>query len=266
MIRNLGANRILWLLNALLSLIAAFAGVLRPGIYSRVVSTEILPGVISQDWLTVLAGFILLFFTLRGNQADPKKQITILGPLGYLFYAYGIYAIEQVYNVLYFLYLAIFGLSFYSLIYAVASIPTEILQAVEVPGPIRKISVGFSLFIAVLFSLLWIAMLVPLIQSGQRIEYKYSIYILDLSFIMPAFAILALMAARNRGLGLILTPALYILGATLLFPVGLGEIIKPFFNLPVNLSEVPLYFGISILFFILAAIYLRNLKIHASSS
>jgi hypothetical protein len=161
MIRNLGTNRILWLLNSLLSLIAAFAGVLRPGIYSRVVSTEVLPGVISQDWFT---------------------------------------------------------------------------------------------------------MLVPLIQFGQRIEYQYSIYILDLSFIMPTFAILAFMAAKNRGLGLILTPALYILGATLLFPVGLGEIIKPFFNLPVNLSEVPLYFGISILFFMLAAIYLRNLKIPAPSS
>jgi hypothetical protein len=263
MIRNLGTNRILWLFNAFLSLVAAFSGVLRPGIYSRVVSSEILPGVISQDLLTILAGFMLLFFTLRGNQENPKNQIAILGLLGYLFYAYGIYAIEQVYNVLYFLYLAIFGLSFYSLIYAVASFRQEILQEVEVRGPIRKTSVGFSLFIAILFSLLWIAMLMPLIQSGQRIEYTYSIYILDLSFIMPAFAILAVMTATNRGLGLILTPALYVLGATLLFPVGLGEIIKPFFNLSTDLSGVPLYFGISILFFVLVVIYLRDLKIPA---
>jgi hypothetical protein len=263
MIQNLGRNRILWLFNATLSLIAAFSGVLRPSIYSAVVSAEILPGVISQDLLTVLAAVILLFFTLRGDQENSKKQIAILGLLGYLFYAYGIYAIEQVYNVLYFLYLAIFGLSFYSLIYAVASIRREILEEVQVRGPIRKTSVGFSLFIAILFSVLWIAMLVPLIQTGQRIEYTYSIYILDLSFIMPAFAILAVMTARNRGLGLLLTPALYILGATLLFPVGLGEIIKPFFNLPIDLSGVPLYFGISVLFFVLVVIYLRNLKIPA---
>ena len=168
-------------------------------------------------------------------------------------------------NVLYFLYLAIFGLSFYSLIYAVASLRPEILQEVEVHGPIRTMSVGFSLFIAILFSLLWIVMLVPLIQAGQKIEYTYSIYILDLSFVMPAFAILAVMTAKNRGLGLVLTPALYVLGTTLLFPVGLGEIIKPFFNLPIDPSGAVLYFGISILFFVIAVIYLRNLKIPANA-
>jgi hypothetical protein len=266
MIRNLGTNRILWLFNAFLSLIAAFVGVFRPGIYSRVVSSEILPGVISQDLLTLLAAVVLLFFALRGKQENAKKHIAILGLVGYLFYAYGIYAIEQVYNVLYFLYLAIFGLSFYSLIYAVASLRPEILQEVEVRGPTRTISVGFSLFIAILFSLLWIAMLVPLIQAGQKIEYTYSIYILDLSFVMPAFAILAVMTARNRGLGLVLTPALYILGSTLLFPVGLGEFIKPLFNLPIDPSGVVLYFGISILFLVLAVIYLRNLKIPAKAA
>ena len=31
-------------------------------------------------------------------------------------------------------------------------------------------------------------MLVPLIQAGQRIEFTYSIFNLDLSFIMPAFS------------------------------------------------------------------------------
>jgi predicted Abi (CAAX) family protease len=61
----------------------------------------------------------------------------------------------------------------------------------------------------------------------------------------PAFAILAFMSARNRGLGLILTLALYVLGATLLFPVGLPEFIKPFFVLPTSLGGLALYLGIS---------------------
>jgi hypothetical protein len=51
----------------------------------------------------------------------------------------------------------------------------------------------------------------------------------------------------------------------LLFPVGLGEIIKPFFNLPIDPSGAVLYFGISILFFVIAVIYLRNLKIPANA-
>lgn len=261
MIRNIITNKILWLLNALLSFIAAFIGVFRPGIYSQVVSREVLPGVISQDLLTIFAAVLLLFFTLRVKEEDAKIQIAILGILGYLFYAYGIYAIERVYNILYFLYLAIFGLSFYSIVYGVASIRREILQVVELGDRIRKISTGFSLFVAILFSILWIVMLVPLIQAGQRIEFFYSVFILDLSFIMPAFVILAGMSARKRGLGLVLTPALYVLGFTLLFPVGLGEFIKPFYNLPVDPSGAVLYLGIAALFLILTVFYLRDLKI-----
>ena len=262
MIRNLRANKILWLLNAFLSLIAALIGVLNPDIYSEVVGREILPGVISQDLLTVLAAIVLLFFTIGMKEEDAKKQIAILGILGYLFYAYGIYAIERVYNVLYFLYLAIFGLSFYSIVYGVASIRPEILEEVELRDPIRKISVGFSLFVAILFSILWIVMLVPIIQAGQRIEFTYSIFILDLSFIMPAFFILAGMTAKKRRLGLVLTPALYVLGFTLLFPVGLGEFIKPFYNLPVDPFGVVLYLGIAALFLVLAVIYVRDLRIN----
>jgi hypothetical protein len=261
MIRNLGANKILWLLNAILSLIVALIGVLNPDIYSEVVSRQILPGVISQDLLTILAAVVLLLFTLGMKEEDAKKQIAILGILGYLFYAYGIYAIERVYNALYFLYLAIFGLSFYSIVYAVASIRPETLQEVELRDLIRKISLGFSLFVAILFSILWIVMLVPLIQAGQRIEFTYSIFILDLSFIMPAFFILAGMTAKKRGLGLVLTPALYVLGFTLLFPVGLGEFIKPFYNLPIDPFGVVLYLGIAALFLVLAVIYLRDLRI-----
>ena len=60
--------------------------------------------------------------------------------------------------------------------------------------------------------------------------------------------------------------ALYVLGSTLLFPVGLGEFIKPLFNLPIDPSGVVLYFGISILFLVLTVIYLRNLKIPAKAA
>jgi hypothetical protein len=143
----------------------------------------------------------------------------------------------------------------------VASIRPETLQEVELRDLIRKISLGFSLFVAILFSILWIVMLVPLIQAGQRIEFTYSIFILDLSFIMPAFFILAGMTAKKRGLGLVLTPALYVLGFTLLFPVGLGEFIKPFYNLPIDAFGVVLYLGIAALFLVLAVIYLRDLRI-----
>jgi hypothetical protein len=79
---------------------------------------------------------------------------------------------------------------------------------------------------------------------------------------MPAFFILAGMTAKKRRLGLVLTPALYVLGFTLLFPVGLGEFIKPFYDLPIDPFGVVLYLGIAALFLVLAVIYLRDLRIN----
>ena len=62
MIRDLGANKILWLLTALLSLLAALVGVLSPGIYNKVVSIDIMPGVFGQDLMT---GVVFPFSSLN---------------------------------------------------------------------------------------------------------------------------------------------------------------------------------------------------------
>lgn len=259
MIKDLGINRGLWLANGLLALVASVVGVVSFDIYKGVAGSEVLPGIVSQDVLTVVAAVLLLFLGVRSQKGAAKEQVVILGLLGYLFYAYGIYAIEQVYNSLYFIYLALFGLSFYSMIYGVASIRPEVARRVALPDRMRKVAAGFSFFIAILFSLLWIITLVPLLQRGDRVEHFFSIYILDLSFIMPAFAILAVMVLRKAGLGLLLTPAMYVLGATLLFPVGLGELLKPAFDVAVEPGGVVLYFGVSALFLAMAVVYLRKL-------
>ena len=60
MVRNLGENKVLWRLTAVLSLIVALVGVFSPGIYSKVISTELMPAVFGQDWITVVASVIIL--------------------------------------------------------------------------------------------------------------------------------------------------------------------------------------------------------------
>ena len=261
MIRNPNMNKVLWRLTAVLSLIAALVGVFNPGIYSKVVSTDLMPAVFGQDLMTIVASVIILLLTIRIKKEDSKKQIVILGILGYLFYAYGIYVIEQVYNILYYFYLAIFGLSFWSIVYGVASIRQEILQKVELPRLMRNISAGFSLFVALVFNALWIIQLLPLIQTGEKIEFLYSVYILDLCFIMPAFVILGIMALRKAGLGLLLIPAVFILGFTLIFSLAVSEMVKPLYDLAITIGGLGPSLILSILFLILAALHLRKLKL-----
>lgn len=265
MIRNLGKNRILWLLVALLSLIAALVGVSNPGIYGHVVSTKIMPGVLSQDLMTIVASIIVLFLIVRIKEKDSIKQMVILGIIGYLFYGYGIYVIERLYNVLYFVYMAIFGLSFYSIVYSVANIRKEMLPNVQLPKPIRIVSVGFLLINPLIFYPLWISQLLPLIQSSQKIEFIYSIYILDLCFILPLFIIVAMMTAKNEGLGLLLTPALLVKGFTLLFSVALGGILKPLYHKPGDTGEIWLFLSLSIVFLVLTVVYFRKLTMNSET-
>jgi len=266
MVRNLGTNKTMWLLTALFSLAAALVGVLSPSIYSKVVSVDIIPAVVGQDLMTIVASIIILLLAIRIKKEDSKKQIVILGILGYLFYAYGIYVIERLYNVLYYLYLAIFGLSFWSIAYCVAKIRPEILQKVQVPGLIRNVSAGFSLLVAVVFNVLWIVQLLPLVQAGEKIEFLYSVYILDLCFIMPAFVILGIMALKKAGLGLLLIPAMFILGFTLIFSLAVSEMVKPLYDLTVDIGGLGPSLVLSIIFLVLAALHMWKLQIGSERS
>ena len=260
MVRNLYINKILWLLTAFLSLVAALAGVFSPGIYQTVVKADIIPGIFGQDLMTIVAAVVIIFLAICTKKEDTFKQILILGIIGYLFYAYGIYVIERIYNLLYYLYLAILGLSFWSLAYSIGKIDREIIRKVRMSGLMLKISAGFSLFVALVFSILWIVQLLPLLQAGEKIEFFYSVFILDLCFIMPAFAITGVMAFRKAGLGLMLIPAMFVLGFTLIFSLAVSELLKPLYGLAIDMVGLLPSLVLSIVFLILTALHFRSLK------
>lgn len=262
LIKNLSGNRILWLLIAVLSLVCAMVGVVCPGIYSKVISDRMMPGTISQDLQTILASIVLLVLTARMKEGQYKKQIVVIGILSYLFYAYGVYSIERIYSPLYFCYLAVFGLSFYALVYGLVGLRREVVENIALPGLLRKIAVGFAFFVPLLFVPLWSSQIIPLIQQGNKLEFTYSIYVLDLGLVMPAFAIIGWMAAKKRGLGLLLLPVLLIKGFTVLLPVGLGEFLKPAYSLPMDGAGIVFYLGLSVPFLILAVLCLARLSVN----
>ena len=261
MIKNLALNKTLFLTTGMLSLVAAVMGVLDPGMYDPVVSARIMPGVFTQDLLVIVASLIMILLAALMQQDDYRKAIVILGILGFLFYAYGIYAIEQVYTTLYPLYLAILALSFYVLAYSLASLKRPAIEELELPPILRYGSAGYGIFIAVMFNFTWISQLVPLLRMGDRIEYTFSVYIIDLVFIMPAFVIVAVLAVRKRAVGVVGLPALFILGVGILSPLALAEVLKPSrYGIPVDPSEFWLYGILSLVFLIFATVYLITLR------
>jgi hypothetical protein len=260
-IRNLSINKILYVVTGLFALIAAGWGVLSPAMYEPVVEARILPGVFTQDLVVVLAAVLMIGLAVRLKSDDYRSLVIILGILGFLFYAYGIYAIEQVYIQLYPMYLAILALSFYTLAYSLVSLNLRTVEALQLPAALRYGTAGYGIFIAIMFNIIWLSQLIPLLQTHDRVEYTFSVYIIDLVFIMPSFVIMAILLIRKRGLGIVGMPAMFILGVGILSPLAFGELLAPVrFGRPMNMGEFWLFGSLSLVFLILALIYLIALK------
>jgi len=253
--------KILWQIILLPALISAAVAILNPGIYSKVVSDYVLPGVIAQDIITVLSAATALLLIYLNKIENPKTRIAILGIMGYLFYGYGIYVIEQIYTVFYLVYMMIFALASFVIVYQIINIAADLPSRVTVSKRVRIFAAGFLLVNPLIFLPLWISQLIALIATGRKPEFTYSVYILDLCFIMPAIIAVAYMAIKNKGMGLLLTPAVLIKGFTLLFSVALGGIIRFAETQSGNMTEILFYLVLSLVFLLLTIYYLRKLEI-----
>ena len=156
----------------------------------------------------------------------------------------------------------IFALSFWALLYGGSGL--RCAGGAALPKVLRLVSASGALLQPLIFYPLWIAMLLPLMASGDQIDSLYSIFILDLCFIMPAFLILSVLTYRSRDIGLLLLPALYILGFTLIFSLALGELVKPLFNDPVNLPSFAVSLVLSLFFLVVGFLHLTRLRLQPS--
>jgi multisubunit Na+/H+ antiporter MnhF subunit len=265
MLDRLATNRLLWTVTAVLAFFAASWGVLSPAIYLHVVAPKLLPGALAQDIISVIAAIALLALSSRQPPHRVKDQIVALGLLGYLFYSFGIYVIERAYNGLYLVYLAIFALAFWSLVVAGTSLRRQILARASLSRTTRLVSASGAILQPAIFYPLWIGMLLPLMSSGEKIDSLYSIFILDLCFIMPAFLVLGVMTYRNRSLGLVLLPAMFILGFTLIFSLALGELVAPLFGGEIEIGSLMMSLALSFLFLALGVVHLARLRVDAVS-
>lgn len=253
-------RRLAWVLTALLTLLASVPGIVSPGVYSGLIEEPYLPGAFSQDAMSLGAALALLVLALVARRSSPKLEIVVLGILGYLAYAYGIYIIERVYNWLYLVYMAIFSMAFWALVYQAAALCRKTVQ-VHLPKGVRLASASGALLQPLMFYPLWIGMLIPLMATRQKIETIYSIFILDLCFIMPAFLILAIAAFRGRTLGVLLLPGAYVLGFALILSLAAAEPAKGLFGARFDPAAFWAWLALSLLFLVLGVLHLGRLRI-----
>ena len=261
MVTNLKTAKLLWSITELLTLIASIGGLFIKGIYDNLFQADYLPGAVAQDLITAVLSLFLLVLIHFTKHDDIKQQVIIIGVIGSQWYLYGILTIERVYNIFYLFYLAIFALAFWSLLYSLSGYRSEKFQNLQIKNGVLKTTAISSIIIAVLFNILWIMSLLPLMQEHNRIEYLYSIYILDLGFIMPAFFVTAIMSLRKMPFGILMVPAMMIVGFFVIFPLGLNEMAKPAFGMAINYGSMLFSFIFSIYMLVLAYLQLRYINL-----
>jgi hypothetical protein len=261
MIHNLKLNKVLWGVTTLLAFFAAVYGLINNSIYFDLFPLNFIAAQLPQDWLTILVCIFLTWLIITTKEDSIKRPIIILGIMGALAYLYAIFSIERVYNVLYLVYLTILGTSFFSIAVTIYSLNREKLKSVDVSKGVRTTTAIISLLIAILFTFLWVSALLPLMATKTQIQNLYSIYLLDLVFVMPSFVITAVMTFRKNPLGYVLTPAMDILGIFVILPLGLGELAKPIYGLAVDTQSMMMSFVLSGLFIFLAVWQVTKIKV-----
>jgi len=200
---------ILTLIVSVLAIYASLKGVLDENLYRDVYLAGSLPkaligGSIAQDIVTIplalLMGILSIAFLKKSSL---KSFITIIGLATYTFYAFGLYTIQGQYTSIYIIYLVIFSISIYSIVLGLLSFRPEEVKQFALP---KKSLLATSIFLGMILFVLvpvWIIMMSSDIARHIPAD-TYGVFILDLTIVFPALAIILISLWRKYPFGLIL--------------------------------------------------------------
>lgn len=213
----------LWL-SALIVVLAVpthLLGLLSPSIYRD--PAVLLPQNLGTDVVTLCVGIPLLAVaTAAMRRGSLRARLLWLGALGYMVYAYGMYAIGVRWNQLFLVYVALFGLSLFALIIGLVGTDAERVRAGTAGRPaVRPVAIYLSA-IAVIVAAVWLAEEVRALFSGTippsvvLFESPTNIvHVFDLGLVLPALLLAAAMLLRDRPWGYVLAGMLLVKAATI---------------------------------------------------
>ena len=266
---NIQKSRLTAIMTLILSLLALYAsltGVLDKNLYTDVffagsLSRTLISGSLAQDTISIplsllLAVLSLLFLKYPGY----KTFIAILGLTGYFFYGYGLYAMQGQYTSIYLIYLAVFGLSIYSMIWGLTSFEPDVVKQTRLPGALRM---SISIFLIVILLVLvpvWLLRITPDIAKHIPGD-TYAVFVLDLCVVFPAFGIIAAQLLQNKPFGNILAGVALFKTLTICLSVAFGEWFVPLREgFQVDYGMITIFSALTLFSFMLGVLYLLNLK------
>jgi len=202
-------------------------GLLTPDFYSRE-SSNWQAQSIGQDLidLSVIIPVLLISATMAFGGHRLARMIWA-GVNVYLVYTFAIYAFDVHFNSVFLFYCICLGLAFYSIMYFLY---TELLNpgnAITLHNPLRKVIGIYFIITAVLFYGLWLSDVLTAMfynvpaESLKDINLPTNpVHVIDLSVILPGFAVLGVLLLRRHHLGFLLAPVM--LSFTLLMNITIA--------------------------------------------
>lgn len=263
------SNRTAAALCLCLSLLAVFAsavGVFQPSLYQEVVTagslSELLRfGSIAQDLVSLPLGVLLAGLSIAClRRPGVKRFVSMLGLSAYFFYAYGLYVIQGQYTALYLVYLAIFGLSIYSLVFGLSGLDPRVVERLRMPRALALSISAFLLLILVVLTPVWLIRMAPDVTARVPGEV-YGVFVLDLGIVFPVLALTAIYLIRRKALGHVLAGIALVKAFTLCFSVFLGEGLKPFHGFQVDSGMLVIFGALTACSGLLGGLYLFRLAV-----
>lgn len=257
----------LWVsvLVAILVLLASGTGLLLPSTYARETASYALQSV-GQDSQNLVAAAALVLTAFFARQGSLKAFLFWMGVLLALIYSYVIYAFALHFNSLFLVYVAILGLSFYTLVGSLIRLPMDRFQG-AFATTIRKARVVSVFFVVVvlLFALQWLGEDIPALVSG-KIPHSVTesglltnpVHVLDLSLLLPAMFITAVLLWRRKLLGLLLAIPLLVFSILTSIGVLATFLIMGMHGMPTSLVVELLFAAIVLLSLILTVLFVRD--------
>ena len=250
---------ILTYLLVILTFIVSLYSILNMHIYHPFVPDTLFPGTLSQDVVSLVVSILLLIVLIKLRNSSEKIYIVWAALIGYLLYAYGIYAFGGVYNMFFLCYIAIFSLALFTLIIFFSSVDLDYFVEVRTEHIPRRTFAVFLLLLAILFIVIWLKIIIPSMIDKVQPEGN-SIFVFDLSFFIPLLVLCAIKLFQNKKLGFLLSGILLMKMGFLGFSVLLGGLIGPFFGQPLSIFQSILFAILGIGSFIFAIIYINALR------
>jgi hypothetical protein len=255
---------VLSLLAALLTILSSAAGLLIGGFYEPVKETTLLlVGSYAQDAVAIVVALLLLGAVRHAWRGSVRAVLLWAGCLGYFIYGYLLYTFDAAYTPLFPAYVAILGLSIFSLAGLLGGLDSQAI-ARRVSGGVPARALALVLAVPAAMVPPWIAFLIQGTMAGEPAGIN-SVLVIDLSFVIPASLLSAYLLWRRRAWGFVFAGPMLVKMTTMGGALTLSALWAATRDVPLD-PVLPVYAFMAVVGGAALVTYLRHVGVAAPTS